>query len=155
MIKRIVSTASVLCIASGAFAADVCYERSFSKEHLAKSPHQTVIKLDLHLYVNQGKVVFSLDALVRGDKKSMVTEGFCEQKSDYSLLCTNDYDNQFFVRRNGTDAVMLYIREPEGSGSIIFDVYGDEQDPFRTRKILHAGIDDTYFKLKGYQCINY
>lgn len=113
-----------------------CYNRVYTREHLAKRPEQTVTSVLLHIVSDGG---FALQVTRRGSDDVLAADGSCMQKLK-GLLCRVDAKDGGSVRvvPSGRDGALLYLDDR------IQVTVTDSDGPAQW---LSAGKDDDVFQL--------
>src|SRR5262249_26920148 len=128
-----------------------CYNRVYTREHLAKQPDQLVTSMRLQIVPDGG---FALHVTRRGSDDVLGADGACKQKSR-GLLCTVDgKDGGSFrvVPTNGRD-VLLYIddrirvslMEGEGDDPGVWLSAGKSDDVLRLNRVAERVCRGMYY----------
>ena len=110
-----------LLLLAGAAQADACYSRTYSSEHLAKNPTQTVQALAMSFYTD-GALGALVSARFREDDSTYRAEFSCAEPpwvDEGVWLCTGG--NFFMTKGYGSRSVLVYtdggfiVQGPEGA----------------------------------------
>lgn len=130
-----------------------CFARTYTAQHLAKHPQQTVTSVTLSLYTgrNAPQLEFWIWVTKRGDTRRLYTGGLCHPSNERGkplLSCTVDCDGGGIgiETRKQDGSILVHLATPLGYGHLFLSSScGDDVDP--TEFTLTPGIDDKSFRL--------
>ena len=113
--------ASLVIFAAGSAAADACYSRTYSDQHMAKNPDQNVQVLSISFHTD-GALTAAVSARFRGDDATYRNTFGCAEPpwvDEGVWLCT---DGNFFMTKGyGSRSMLVYtdggfiVHGPEGA----------------------------------------
>ncbi|MBK6467109.1 MAG: hypothetical protein IPL38_00790 [Rhodobacter sp.] len=111
-----------------------CYERLYSKSHLAEHPEQMVKRITLGISrsapTSPDYTVTTVTVVLRGDPEVYANDGYCKNKGD-QIVCSMEGDMGGFTLKSAEDGAILLKVAKDGmsfEGNRFVDISGASGD---------------------------